>query len=117
MATDYKLLGQIFPVANTLTQAYSNSAFYSSASVNRAMTSTIVVGNRDSAAGTFRLAVAPSSFSASAVPNQCFISYDSDIDANDTIFLNTAMVLEDHTIWASSTSGSVSFNVFGVQLS
>ena len=118
MATNYKLLGQIFPAAGFTTELYSNSLFYNSASSsNRTMTSSIVIGNRGSSSSTFKIAVSPSSFAASAIPNQCFISFDTAIDANDTIFINTPIILEDHIVWASSTSGSVSFNLFGVQLS
>lgn len=108
MATTYKVLGQITTVANTGTTLYTVPAATST------VCSTIVVCNQAASAATFRIAVRPS---GAAIEAKHYLSYNTTINANDSITITIGITLATTdvvTVTASTTT--VSFNLFGSEL-
>jgi hypothetical protein len=109
MATTYKVLGQSAPNATTETDIYTVPA------ATTAVLSTVVVANRSASAVTYRIAVRPDN---AALSNEHYIAYDVNVGASDstTITLGITMDAGDVlTVYAST--GDLSFNVFGSEIS
>lgn len=109
MATTYKVLGQSAPSATTETDVYTVPA------ATTAVLSTVVVANRSASAVTYRIAVRPD---GATLANQHYIAYDVNVGASDstTITLGITMDAGDVlTVYAST--GDLSFNVFGSEIS
>lgn len=108
MAATYKVLGQSAPSATTATTLYTVPSSTS------AVVSTITVCNRDTASGTFRIAIRPS---GASLANQHYIAFDASIAANDTVTFTIGVTLATTdviTVYASSAN--MSFNAFGSEL-
>jgi hypothetical protein len=108
MAITYKVLGQSNPAANTNTDLYTVPASTS------AVCSTLVICNQAASAATFRVAIRPS---GAAIATQHYTSYDTNLNANDSITLTIGMTLATTdvlTVRANTTT--VSFNLFGSEL-
>jgi hypothetical protein len=109
MATAYKVLGQVEPSANTLTTAYTVP------SSTQAVISTIAVCNLGSGPTTYRIAVRPD---GETIADKHYIAYDSAIAPQDTIALTIGITLGDtDVVSVESFSGTVSFNLFGSEIS
>lgn len=114
MPNYYKILGQIAPTANTLTNAYSTGS--ASAVLN-----TIYICNQDSANANVDIIVRPTGV---ALGNQHFVLRQQRLDAADTIILNLNITMNSSTIIAANVarrSGETitpncSINVFGVEI-
>jgi hypothetical protein len=114
MANAYKILGQIAPVANTLTNAYSTSS--ASAVLN-----TIYICNQDVANANVDLIVRPTGV---ALANQHYILRQQLLGQADTIILNLNITMNSNTIIAANVarrSGEAntpncSISVFGVEI-
>lgn len=112
MATTYKILGQVIPSANVDTTAYTVPA------VTTALVSSIVVANQSASSGTFRIAARVNGASLAA---KQYLYYDTSIGAN-TASLSVQMLELGLTLAAGdvitvrSSSGAISFQVFGVEL-
>ena len=108
MAITYKVLGQSNPAANTNTDLYTVPASTS------AVCSTLVICNQAASAATFRVAVRPAGAAISAPQ---YISYDTNINANDSITMTIGITLATTdviTVYASSAD--FSFNAFGSEI-
>lgn len=109
MAFDYKVLGQSAPAATT------NTTVYTVPSGKQTIVSTISVANRGTSASSYRLAVRPN---GATLSNEHYIAYDVAIAANDTTVLTIGLTLdESDVITAYALSASVSFGVFGSEIS
>ena len=109
MATNYKVLGQVAPSATTDTTVYTVP------SATEAVISTIVIANRASSAGTYRLTVRPD---AATLSNEHYVAYDVPVGANDSTTLTLGITLDAAdiiTVYCSSADMSV--NVFGSEIS
>jgi hypothetical protein len=108
MALTYKVLGQSAPAAATLTDAYTvPSATY-------AIINSVVVCNTGSSSTTFRVSVAKNGASdtlAQYVAREVIINGNSTTELALGITMDAADVLRVY-----STSGSLSFNAFGVEI-
>jgi len=108
MATTYKILGQSSPAAT------SSTALYTVPAATSTVISSIVICNRMSTTGTFRLSVGTS---ASAIDNSEYIAYDSSLSSNDSIALTLGMTIQSGKIISVYSSGSMmSFSVFGSEI-
>ena len=115
MPNSYKILGQIAPVANTLTNAYSTSS--ASAVLN-----SIYICNQDTANANVDIIVRPTGV---ALANQHYILRQQKLDAADTIILNLNITMNSSTIIAANVvrrSGETitpncSISIFGVEIS
>lgn len=109
MADSIKTLAQSAPLAATLTDIYTVPGATSAA------ISSIVICNRSATATAFRVAVAV----AGAADNvKQYLCYDTPIYGNETkeITLGVAMAATD-VLRVYATLATVSFNVFGVEVS
>jgi len=108
MAITYKVLGQSNPAANT------DTALYTVPAATSAVCSTIVVCNQAASAATFRIAVRVANASLTASQ---YISYDTNINANDSITITIGITLAaTDVISVRASTTTVSFNLFGSQI-
>lgn len=108
MAITYKILGQINPTANTVSNVYVVPAATST------VLSTIAICNLANTATRFSLAVRPA---AESLDNKHYISYRTSLPANDTIKLTWGITLGNTDIVVANVeSSSVSISAFGSEL-
>jgi len=108
MAETLKVLGQSAPAATTNTNIYTVPAS------KAAVISTLVVCNRGTSAGTFRIAVRPG---GAAIANQHYLFYDTALAASSCIAVTIGMTLATTdivTVYASSAN--FSFSLFGSEV-
>ena len=115
MANSYKILGQIAPSTNTLTNVYVTGASVSS------VVNTIYLCNQDSANANVSVIVRPVN---EALANKHFILQDQRLDAADTIILNLNITMNSDVILAANIStrtgeatANCSVNAYGVEIS
>lgn len=109
MPQNYKVLGQISPSAATLTTLYTVP------SNTQAVCSTLSVCNTASSGITYRVAIRPT---GEAIATRHYLVYDSSVAANDSIFLTLGVSLSGTDIVSvyAATSGTLSFNLFGSEI-
>lgn len=108
MAITYKVLGQSNPSANT------NTNLYTVPSATSAVCSTLVICNQANTAATFRVAVRPA---GAAIASQHYVSYDNNLNANDSITLTIGMTLATtDVVTVRASTATVSFNLFGSEI-
>lgn len=104
----YKVLGQSAPAATTDTNVYTVP------SSTEAVISTIVIANRSSSAGSFRLAIRPN---GATIANQHYIAYDVPIAGADSTTLTLGLTLDAADIVTfRASSADMSINVFGTEI-
>jgi len=109
MATTYKVLGQIEPSANSVTTVYTVP------SATQAVVSTITVCNQGGVSATVRIAVQPN---AEALADKHYIVYDATIAAYETAAFTFGITADASDIIAvRASTATVSFNVFGTEIS
>lgn len=108
MAEAYKVLGQSAPAAATSADLYTVPIATS------ATTSTIVICNRVGTDTTYRLFVAIAGVAETTAQP---IAYDALLEANETKALTLGITLATtDKIRCQSASGSVTFSVYGVEI-
>lgn len=108
MAVNYKVLGQSAPSATTATTLYTVPAS------TQAVGSTIVVCNRGTLAGSYRVAVRPS---GASLANQHYLAYDISIGPNSTETWTIGVTLDATdvvTVYASTAN--FTFALFGSEI-
>jgi ribosomal protein S2 len=102
-----KVLGQLNPLAVTLTALYTVPAS------KEVVTSSIVVTNRSAVATSFRISVAV----AGAVDdNKQYLYYDISIPGNDTFIATIGITLAaTDVVRVYATLATLSFNLFGTE--
>lgn len=107
MAETIKVLGQLKPAATTL------SALYAVPGGKSAVSSSLTVCEQAGAATTFRVSVA---VAAAADSPEQYLVFDAALAANETKTFTLGITLAATDVMrVRSTSGSVSFNLFGVE--
>jgi hypothetical protein len=105
----YKVLAQSAPAATTATNVYTVPP------TTETVVSTIVIANRDSSAGSFRLSVRPD---GDAQADEHYIAYDVPIAANDSTTLTLGITMDAaDVLTAYCSSADMSINVFGTEIS
>jgi hypothetical protein len=115
MPNSYKILGQIAPTANTLTNAYSTSSV-------SAVLNSIYICNQDTANANVDIIVRPTGV---ALANQHYILRQQLLGQADTIILNLNITMNSSTIIAANVAGrsgetktpNCSISIFGVEIS
>jgi hypothetical protein len=108
MAIRYKVLGQKSPAANTSWDIYTVSG------TKDAIINCITVANRNADSATYRIAVRPD---GATLTDDMYIAYDVQVGANSTSSLNLGITInQNDVITIQSSSGLISFNVFGAEL-
>lgn len=109
MATNYKVLAQINPSATTASDAYTVPASTES------IISTIVIANVGTVDASYRLSIRPD---GAGQEDKHYIAYDTPVRAEDSVALTLGVTMDAAdvlTVFASNAS--LSFNVFGAELS
>jgi hypothetical protein len=110
MANTYKILGQVAPDAAAETTLYTVQTPATSA-----VCSSIVVCNRGTAARSFRVSISPA---GDPTDNKDYLYYDVTLAGNDTFIATIGITLNlNDVIRVYSDTGSLSFNLFGTELS
>jgi hypothetical protein len=110
MTTNYKLLAQTAPTANTETLSY---AVPGSTSV---IIRSINITNTSSSADTYYIAIVPTS--SSSATNTNYISYNNTILGNTTISLKAGYTIQSSGgIRVKSLNGNLTFTLFGAEIS
>ena len=108
MAIRYKVLGQKSPAANTDWNLYTVTG------AKDAVISSIVVANRDSNSAKYRISVRPD---GATLTTDMYIAYDVQVNSNSTMALNLGVTMNtDDVLTVSSSSGTVTFSVFGTEI-
>jgi hypothetical protein len=106
MTITYKVLGQVNPVANTLTNAYI--------APSQAVVSTISVCNTGTSA-SYRIAVR---VAGAAIDPKHYIVYDTIIDGSDSAYLTLGLTLgSTDVVGVYASTSTLSFNIFGSEIS
>jgi glucose-6-phosphate dehydrogenase assembly protein OpcA len=109
MATNYKVLGQVEPAADTLTTVYTVPA------ATETIVANICIANLSSSPAAIRIAIRPN---GEAIADKHYIVYDSGVDMYSYEFLTMPITLDaTDVISVYSSTGTVSFNVFGSEIS
>jgi hypothetical protein len=107
MPTAYKILGQITPAANTLTNVYSTGS-------SSAIVGTITIHNFSDTNTSYSLVVRPTT---TTLNTQHFIIRGGVLPAREQITITGAVTMNANTILAANTGGSLtSFNAYGVEI-
>lgn len=107
MPTAYKVLGQSAPAAASLTTLYTVPAS------TQAVCSTLVIANRG-VSTFYRVAVRPG---GASIANEHYIVYDAALNQYDSNFLTLGISLAaGDVVSVRSTSGDVSFGLYGAEL-
>lgn len=109
MATTYKVLAQSYPSASTNTDIYTVPA------ATQAIVSSIIVANQNTSnAITYRIAIRKS---GATLANQHYISYEVPVAAANSTALTLGLTMAaTDVITVYSSSGTVSFSVFGSEI-
>lgn len=108
MTTAYKLLGQITPNANTLTNLYSTGAS------TQAIVGTINITNFSDSNGSYSLAVRPI---GDALSNTHYIIRGAPIPPREVITIKGAVSMNANVILVANTNlGTVTFNAYGAEI-
>jgi hypothetical protein len=109
MAIRYKVLGQKRPAANTAWDIYTVSGTKDS------IINCLTIANMDAGdAATYRISVRPD---GATLTNDMYLAYDVQIGASSSTALNLGITLnQNDVITVQSSSGLVTFNVFGAEL-
>ena len=114
MATDYKILGQTLPTANTLSNVYVVPTSTS------AIVSTITICNQSAANANVDIVVRPVN---EALDNKHYLLKGVTIPRADTLVISPGLTLNASVILAvnnavhtGETAADLSFNAFGVEL-
>ena len=108
MALTYKVLGQSAPAAATLTSLYTVP------STTFAIINSLVVCNTGSSATTFRVSVAQNGAADTLAQ---YVAREVQINGNSTTELALGITMDASDILrVYSTSGTLSFNDFGVEI-
>lgn len=115
MAYTYKILGQIFPTANTLTNVYVTPASTS------AIVTSVYLTNGSQSNANVSLVVVPVD---ETLDTQHYIFKDMNLQQADTLVVNLNLTLEENVILAAnnaqragtSSTANVSISAFGVEI-
>ena len=108
MASSYKILGQLAPTAQSLSNLYIVPASTS------AVASTLVICNTGTSATTARVACRPA---GGAIAIQHYIIYDVLIPAGDSTFLTLGISLaETDVVSVYANVATLSFSLFGSEV-
>ena len=108
MADTFLVLAQSKPSATTLTDSYTVPAS------TTAVISSIVICNQSATATSFRISIAKAGAADTAAQ---YLYYDVSIDGNDTFVATIGATLAaTDVVRVYNTLATLSFNIFGVQV-
>jgi len=109
MATTYKVLGQIEPSAASATTAYTVPA------ATQAVVSTITACNQGTASANIRIAIRPN---GETLADKHYLIYDVAVGPSQTVAFTVGVTADAaDVITVQASTATVSFNVFGTEIS
>lgn len=109
MATNYKVLGQSAPSANT------DTTLYTVPTATQSVISTLVVCNRGASSATFRIAVRPD---GAALATSHYVAYDISIAANSLAALTLGITIDAADVMTvRASTADLTFSAFGSEIS
>lgn len=109
MATEYKLLGQITPTANAMTNLYITGAS------TQAIVGTITIHNFSDSNASYSLLVRPTAVTQNT---QHYIIRGGVIPPRELITIKGAVAMNANVLLAANTnSSSLAFNAYGAEIS
>lgn len=108
MATvSYKVLGQINPAGNTLTNVYVVPAYYNS------VISSLIICNQSSSNANVSIAAQPA---GEAINPKHYLVYQASIPANETIPMTIGITLGPNDVLSANVaSPNISISAFGME--
>ena len=108
MATEYKILGQVTPVANTITNVYVSGAS------TEAIIGTITIHNFSDSNAAYSLIVRPT---ADTFANRHYIIRGGIVPARELVTITGAVAMNSSVVLAANTnSSSLTFNAYGAEI-
>jgi hypothetical protein len=108
MATEYKIIGQIKPSPNTLTNVFVTD------SSSELLVNHILITNRDSVTKSYTLVVRPIN---ETLEEKHFFVYAAPIPAYEQIRIAGGLAINSNAILAANTNSSnITFHVFGAEV-
>jgi hypothetical protein len=108
MANIYKILGQVAPAANTLSNVYVVPT------ATQAVVSSLVICNRGTGNGTYSISVAEDDAADNV---KQYIASESVVPAFDSISLTLGLTLSaNDVVRCNSTSANLTFSAFGSEI-
>jgi hypothetical protein len=108
MPTNYKILGQVSPVAAT------NTTLYTTPAGTQAVTSTLIIANRSISATSFRIAFRPN---GATLANEHYIAYEVTVGGYDSTTLTLGMTINaGDIITVYGAANTLSFSLFGSEI-
>jgi len=109
MATQYKVLGQVSPSKDV------DTTLYTVPSLTEAISSTLVVCNQSSSPEYYRIAIRPD---GETLASKHYIAFDATVLPFDSVSLTIGMSMNaSDVVTVRSSSPSLSFNLFGTEIS
>lgn len=109
MAQSYKILGQVSPTANTLSNVYVTP------NSTEGVVNSVIIANRSSSNASFSLIVRPV---YESINDKHYIVRGCVIPASDTLTMTLSLTLQNNVILAANTNSSnLSFGAYGVEIS
>ena len=109
MAQSYKILGQVSPTANTLSNVYVTP------NSTEGVVNSIIIANRGAANASFSLVVRPINESFG---DKHYIVRGCVVPGSDTLTMTLSLTLQNNVILAANTNSSnLSFGAYGVEIS
>ena len=109
MAQSYKILGQVNPTANTLSNVYVTPAS------TEGVVNSIIIANQNTTNASFSLIVRPVSES---IADKHYIVRGCVVPGSDTMTMTLSLTLQSDVILAANTNSSnLSFGAYGVEIS
>jgi hypothetical protein len=108
MATTYKVLGQLAPALTT------DTTLYTCPSATEAVISSLVVTNRGSGSGTYRIAIRPNGATLSA---EHYVAFDVTLSANSFVSLTLGLTIDaTDVITVRASTADFSFSAYGSEI-
>lgn len=108
MATNYKILGQVTPSANTLTNVYVSGAS------TEAIIGTITIHNFSDSNAAYSLVVRPT---AETFDTKHYIIRGGVVPARELVTITGAVAMNSSVVLAANTnSSSLTFNAYGAEI-
>ena len=109
MAQSYKILGQVNPTANTLSNVYVTP------NATEGVVNSIVISNLSATNSSFSLVVRPVD---EALDDKHYIVRGCVVPGSDTLTMTLSLTLQNNVILAANTNSSnLSFGAYGVEIS
>jgi hypothetical protein len=108
MATTYKVLGQQAPALNT------DTTLYTCPSATETVISSLIVTNRGSGSGTYRIAIRPN---GTTLADEQYVAYDVALAPNSFVSLTLGLTIDaTDVITVRASTADFTFSAYGSEI-